>query len=967
MSDPTTSPSLEFPERYRAERQIGRGGMGTVWRVLDRHFDRPLAIKLIRPELSSHAESRARFEREAKVTGQLQHPGIPPIVDRGALPDGTPYFSMKLIEGETFADMLRASEPADLPRRLHVFEQVCQAVGFAHSKGIIHRDLKPANIMVGPHGEVQVMDWGMAKSVDDHELAPSTLSGRPSRPGDAANAIDETLSPTVEFDPEATTELEQTTDFDHTADFDQSVGTPTRDSDWNGESATLTRGGQVLGTLAYMPPEQSRGETQLISPQSDVFALGGTLCKILTGQAPYRGGNLQELTRKVFHADLADALADLDQCGADERLIALCRRCLAVDPAVRPADGSAVAGAVRDYQDSMRERLEAEQVERAAAVARSEEARKRQRITTVAAILVIALMGMLGFGIWWRHAENQSRLAREMQQRIAQQERERQATSDIELALERIPSLQVQFEFESAEALLRQAESRLDVIGALGELADQVAQTRKDLEMAMELDRIQLQTSELVDDVVNTDFGTGQDGPLATAYRNYGLDLIHGDPAELGAAIQRSEIAPALLSAMDAWRFHAEEALGERLARIAAKARGVAPLSRLYQEFSQSNADPLERITPDFYELTPAQFRMLISDASTQGDEPLVSELYRVALAIYPDDFWLNYNVAAIHHADFSIAEQIGHARVAAAIRPRAGGAYNNLGYLLYQNDQLNEAILALQHATRLDPTNLLAKTNLGVVMNRRSPGSGEPVLREVIAERPNEWRALLELGNIWDSQGKSKEAEEAYRTILASNPQDANTWSNLAILLESQQRIAEAEAAHEKALEFAPDSAKIHSNYGAYCQNTGALAKAENAYRRAIELEPNNADSHYNLGTLLHGRDALDEAEACYQNAVRLHPDHIDAWHNLSRTLFQQKKWSAAIEPFKTHIKLQRDDLTSHGMLGICLLQLGRNQEAMQAFQTGKSLCAPNSPELPIFENHIERLQRLPPEPPAP
>src|SRR5262249_47533358 len=121
-----------------------------------------------------------RFLDEAHIAGQLQHPGVAPVHDLGTLADGRPFFTMKLVKGRTLAELLRARpDPAgDLPGLLHVFEQVCQTVAFAHAKGVLHRDLKPANVMVGAFGEVQVMDWGLAKALAGQRGAP-TAPGRP--------------------------------------------------------------------------------------------------------------------------------------------------------------------------------------------------------------------------------------------------------------------------------------------------------------------------------------------------------------------------------------------------------------------------------------------------------------------------------------------------------------------------------------------------------------------------------------------------------------------------------------------------------------------------------------------------------------------------------------------------------------------------------------------------------------------
>jgi WD40 repeat protein len=346
---------------YRVLREIARGGMGRVLAAYDLALDRDVALKVLL--LGAPAD---RFVRESKITARLPHPGIPPVHALGTLADGSPFLAMKLIAGQTLADEIRT---ADRPRLLQVFVQVCQAVGFAHSRGVVHRDLKPANVMVGSFGEVQVMDWGLAK---DSEQANQECP----RPEDVLPSETHT-----------STGPEQTTDF---RAAEESTG-------------HQTQAGTVLGTPAYMAPEQARGEAA--DARTDVFALGGILCAILTGQPPFRGKSTHEVIRRAGEADLAETLARLDGCGADAEVVALCRLCLSPRPADRPADGQAVAAGLTAYLDGVQERLQA--AERARAVAA--EQRKRRKVQRMLAAAVVALATASVFGgllVWfWQQAE----------------------------------------------------------------------------------------------------------------------------------------------------------------------------------------------------------------------------------------------------------------------------------------------------------------------------------------------------------------------------------------------------------------------------------------------------------------------------------------------------------------------------------------------------------------------------------
>ena len=279
-----------------------------------------------------------------------------------ALPDARPFLAMKLIKGQTLEHLLLARpEPsAERGRFVAVFEQVCQAMAYAHAHGVLHRDLKPANVMVGAFGEVQVMDWGLAKVLASQERE---------RP---------------EADPDQT-----------------SGGTKVvslRDSD-----GSFTQAGSVLGTPAFMPPEQAVGAVGKVDQRSDVFGLGGILAVILTGKPPFAAGSTESMRVKAAQGDLADCFARLDGCGAETELVALCKRCLSPRPADRPADASEVAHAVAAFRaaaDERARRAELERVrlegEQAAALGRLAERRKRRRLViAAAAVLAAAVIGGL--------------------------------------------------------------------------------------------------------------------------------------------------------------------------------------------------------------------------------------------------------------------------------------------------------------------------------------------------------------------------------------------------------------------------------------------------------------------------------------------------------------------------------------------------------------------------------------------
>jgi tRNA A-37 threonylcarbamoyl transferase component Bud32 len=369
--------------RYQLFEEIGRGGMGKVHKCYDPLVDRDQAIKLLREQLLDQPELVRRFLEEGRINGRLQHPGIVPVYDLGELPDRRPFFTMKLVEGRTLAALLkeRTDPGQDLPRFLTIFEQICQTLAYTHSHQVIHRDLKPANVMVGAFGEVQVMDWGLAK-VLDRQRGNGAAASAPAGAGVAGSSSPE----------------------DTPADL------PTQE-------------GQRMGTAPYVPPEQARGEVKWVDQRSDVFGLGAILCEILTGQPPFTGKNQNEVFAKARACDHAEALARLDGCGADTELVRLAKVCLAPQPEDRPSDAGVVAQQVAAYLAGVQERLRATELERAAAEARAQEAkataaaehRARRRARALALALVLGAGVSTFFAVmaylWAQDAEDNAKVA----------------------------------------------------------------------------------------------------------------------------------------------------------------------------------------------------------------------------------------------------------------------------------------------------------------------------------------------------------------------------------------------------------------------------------------------------------------------------------------------------------------------------------------------------------------------------
>ncbi|MBI4613158.1 MAG: protein kinase [Planctomycetes bacterium] len=340
--------------RYEILGTLGRGGMGEVLRVRDPEIGRELAAKILPTSAGGDERRVGKFLLEAQVTGQLEHPNIVPVHDMGVAPGRRVFFTMKQVRGRDLAKVLAGvsgEEPwaPGLLRRLDIFLKICDAVAFAHSRGVIHRDLKPANVMVGEFGEVLVMDWGLAKVRGQWPV----VSGQEQR------------------------EQEQ-----------DDRGRPT--------APDVTREGDILGTPAYMPPEQARGETQRLDERSDIYSLGAILYEMLALVPPFTGMPAVVLAR-VAEGSLAPPSRRAPEREIPRELESAVLTAMAKDPELRYPNVEALRA---DIEAFLAGRTLA--AARYSLLQRGAKWVRRHRLASAAACLALAavLGAALGFRKW---------------------------------------------------------------------------------------------------------------------------------------------------------------------------------------------------------------------------------------------------------------------------------------------------------------------------------------------------------------------------------------------------------------------------------------------------------------------------------------------------------------------------------------------------------------------------------------
>ena len=302
---------LSTQDRYVIGKELGSGGGGRVVRAYDRILGRTVAMKLLSADLSSDQKLGARFMAEAQATGQLEHPNIVPIYDFGSLPSGEFFYTMREVRRHSLRDAIEGLRRGDphyiaeytLVSLVTILRQVSQAVHYAHVRGVVHRDLKPDNIMVGDYGEILVMDWGLARILE-----------RPARMNLAERAAHEET-------------------------------------------------GHTLGTPAYMPPEQARGELEEVDEQSDIYSLGAVLYEMLTLEAPFGGDGPVETMWNVVDGQLVGPRTRAPDRGIPQELERICLRAMSRKKADRYASAREVAEVLEDWIEGLQPREAKRRVE----------------------------------------------------------------------------------------------------------------------------------------------------------------------------------------------------------------------------------------------------------------------------------------------------------------------------------------------------------------------------------------------------------------------------------------------------------------------------------------------------------------------------------------------------------------------------------------------------------------------------
>ena len=925
--------SFEFPNRpaeagrYQLFGEIARGGMGAILKGRDLDLGRDLAIKILLDQRRDRPELVRRFIEEAQIGGQLQHPGIVPVHDLGMFEDERPYFTMKLVRGRTLAALLEARESLsdERPRFLAIFEQVCQTMAYAHSRGVIHRDLKPSNVMVGSFGEVQVMDWGLAKVL-------KAVGG-----GESVQAW---------------------------AGAEQGVQTVRHDS-----GVDISRFGSVLGTPAYMAAEQARGEADQVDERADVFGLGAILCEILTGRPPYVGRTTDEVHELAVAANVVEARDRLLACGAEAELISLASRCLSPTSQDRPRDAGEVAADMTAYLCGVQERLKQAELASVEAQARSAQEKTRRRLAVGLAAAIVALMATLGGGWTLREADRQRRAAR------------------VDLALRDVEVLKDEAEtagddparWLSAREAARRAAQVLDdardgvtrarVAAIVNQVEERSAQAEAD-------GRFLSRLAEIGDGLFEVP-SKQTEAAYAAAFRNAELDVTGAPPKELGRAIARRppRIVLAIASSLDHWAVVRLD-VGDRdgAARLTAVARAADPdewRGRLRTALMDSSKDTrltaLRELARSALvtDLPAATLSLLGAALWRAGDLKSAETVLRPAQGRYPGDLWLALHLARTLTSLSRNSEAVRYFMIARALRPETA---HSLAHALERLGETDEAIGVFREADRTNPATARNYPCLASLLQQRGLTSeadevldtGITAAREVVRLRPDSADTHLILGNTLRHRGRLDEAVDEYREVIRLLPSDAMVHHSLGIVRHHQGRVNDEIAEFRTAVRLQPDNPEFHTGLAASLSLHVRLADAIAALQETIRLMPDAAEVHFELGGYLEQEGRLDDAIDQYQQTIRIAPDNVDAHYNLAHLLKKRGRIDQAVAECRETIRLKPDFAEGHGTLAFLLQCQGQYGESLVEYERGHELGSKRGDWLYPSAKWVEQARRL-------
>lgn len=881
--DPSSKEKVAVPvgrSNYQFLGEIARGGMGVILKGHDTDLGRDVAVKVLDKRLADRPEVVQRFVEEAQIGGQLQHPGIVPVYELGTMKDERPFFTMKLVKGRTLATLLSERETvgANRQRLIAIFESVCQTMAYAHSRGVIHRDLKPANIMVGAFGEVQVVDWGLAKVL----LRGGTADESRARVAQSQFTVLETVR--------------------------SSKGSST---------GTESMIGSVLGTPAYMPPEQASGHVDRLDERADVFALGAILCEILTGSPPYVGER-DLILSAAAQAELEDAYARLDTCGADPELIKLTRQCLTPAALARPANAGVLAERLHNYIVTVEERAHAAQVESAAAQVRVQEERKARKLTAALGVSVAAILVAIGGGWAFVQNERSVREREEAARALVESERDAKVAAEVGDALGEASVHEGGQRWTDAIGAAERALALAQGGGANAELLGRVESVLARLHAADENARSAAARTEanrlLLADLLEArepSWSLDREDPkravevLESAFARHGLDIDGGTTEQAAEAIRSrglgSEVALFLDSLTELRRAAGDK---DGITRVLDLAHAIDPdpqRADLREALAAGELDVLRWIAKSGFEDQPAITIELLGSAFQQlNQKDDARRVYRTGIERFPADFALQYRLGRLltppemeSGVTADKQEAVECFRAALALRPDSTVVRYYLGRLYYKLQEPERSLEQFTIALTRRPdegTFLFQVGNCKLAMGLVDEALA--IERPLVERQQPDWLAgwaANQTGRCLMARGEVVEAARYFQLAVDENPNNPQFNAGLFEAVLASGTSEEAVQVGQRYAERFPDDPEVLNNLAWVLASTPDVSKRD--YPRAIKLarrslEINESDASWNtLGVALYYSGDAEAATDALRRSIRLQgAGNVVDWMFLAR-----------------------------------------------------------------------------------
>ena len=884
-------------DRFKLLEKIGEGGMGTIWMAEQREpVRRRVALKIIKLGMDTK-QVIARFEAERQALAMMDHPNIAKVFDAGATETGRPYFVMEYIKGIPILEYCD-QEKVDTRARLELFILVCHAIQHAHHKGIIHRDIKPSNVLVTLHDGTpvpKVIDFGVAKATNS-ELTTKTL---------------------------------------------------------------FTEHRQMIGTPAYMSPEQAEMSGLDIDTRSDVYSLGVLLYELLTGTTPFDMKALLEngfaemmrTIREVEPHKPSTRISTLGDTGTRtaqqrrsdvKRLSTLLRgdldwivmKCLEKDRTRRYDTANGIAADLERHLN--------DETVTAGAPSAGHRLRKfvrRNRVQVVAGGLILgaSLIGLVATS-WGLVQTSRARSAKLLLQ-LEDEKRSSVENARLSRNADAVAALLGQCEdaLRSGDAskatVALEAASKRAAEGGATDDAGRLQRLTADLGLLNELDAIDQFKWTWVDGR----FANPADAATRDleALRRYGADPETVSVDDAAKRIESSAIRGRIVLVVN-WLF-----LRERESKELAEA--------LLDVLGQVDPDPFRdafrkaRIEHDDPKLAalardPAMLEQPSEFTAALGQSPVLPvelrrELMEMSAFRRPSDLALSmalqgtYRTGEPQTAD----ERLRWLQAVLAADPQYFPAYINLGIALLDARRLEEAAACDRKALEIAPRSVQPQilANLGVVLEAQ--GKFDEAIacdRKALEIDPNDATAHYNLGVLLSRQNEPVEAIACWRKTIELDPKYARVHVRLAEDLWKIGRSEEAVVTYRKAIELDPKSGVAWKRLGEMQSDLGRTEDAIQSFRKSIEVEP-TAYVYACLGRLLRMKGQLDEAVALFRKAIEIAPEY-DAYGGLGVTLKLKGQMDEAIALMRKSVEMRPDNADGMRVLGETLLAVGQKDEAL-------------------------------------